>query len=201
MSPTNSNVVGHVVVSSNKIPTDYGFYSNLSNDNEDNSLSTPIEQSCDDIGLEGTNVTVLCLIENSKAPVACRSFQEKISHDTISIRISIPGFRISCEGGEQYVEYKVNFRIQNKELVAWRQYKHFQTLAEAFSIFNSIQQPKDQGLLKILSAWKEVINNRPWFPMSLNMNFLLKELNLLEIFLETALFEVPHFNLFEEFVR
>mmetsp|Transcript_11690 Transcript_11690/g.16064 ORF Transcript_11690/g.16064 Transcript_11690/m.16064 type:complete len:202 (+) Transcript_11690:30-635(+) len=180
--------------SSNKIYSDYGHYNDLAIDNQEN-LSTTSESF--DVA-EGT--TILCVVENSKAPVACRSFEEKITHGTVSIRISVPGFRIICKRGEQLVEYKVKLRIQDKEFVAWRQYEHFQTLAEAFSIFNSIQHPKDQGLMKILSAWKEVVNNRPWFPTSLKMSFLLKELKLLEIFLEIALFEIPHFNLFEEFV-
>lgn len=183
---------------------DYGFYTE--DDSEDFKINhhlpalTPYQVE----GEKEDNLEkkILCIVQNGNAPLSCRSFGKLGQDDSlIVIKISMPEFRIVSAENENFVEYKVQFSVEGHDIIAWRRYSEFEMFAEAFVTVSASQCPKDPNLLKIVHAWQEVVRNRPWFPMITNVFFLLGELSLLENFLQTALFELPHFSLFEEFVR
>eukprot|EP01035_Chromulina_nebulosa_P034938 gene34938-46938_t len=135
---------------------DYGFYSEMRSDLSQRDSSKKIFQLKKVIEANPTNSTVLCVIEDHKAPVACRSFQSYHEDDTHEVQISIPGYRIVYEDGKHFAEYQVKLCIFDQEFVAWRKYEQFVTFATAFLIFQSENDLKDSRLERIIGAWNAV---------------------------------------------
>ena len=178
---------------------DYGFYSEMRSDLSQRDSSKKLFQLKKVIEANPTNSTVLCVIEDHKAPVACRSFQSYHEDDTHEVQISIPGYRIVYEDGKHFAEYQVKLCIFDQEFVAWRKYEQFVTFATAFLIFQSENDLKDSRLERIIGAWNAVVRHRPWFQISINIGYYVLEMSLLNKFLNTTLYELPHYELIVEF--
>ena len=178
--------------------TDYGFYSDMCSDLSRAEFSKKLFQLREIVEAKPSNAAILCVIEDHKAPVACRSFQS-IQEDTHEVQISIPGYRLVYEDGKHYAEYQVKLTIFDEEFVAWRKYEHFVTFATAFSTFQREIGSKDERLERIIGAWYAVVRHRPWFQISLNIGYYVSEMSLLNKFLNTTLYNSPHYELIVEF--
>ena len=147
------------------------------------------------------NSTILCVIEDSCAPVSCRCFEDGIYLTTV--QISVLGYRIAFGNGKHFAEYNVRLYIDDVEVTVWRSFEQFKTFAAAFSFcYERNNNIKDTRLGAIVGAWNLVLRNRPWFYSSFtDVSFHLSEMSLLNKFLNVVLFELPHYAVIEEFVR
>lgn len=195
----DTSALSDSINSENYQQADYGFYSEMRSDSAERYSSKQLFQLKKVIEAKPANATILCVIEDHKAPVACRSFQSYHDDDTHEVQISIPGYRIVYEDGKHYAEYQVKLCIFDQEFVAWRKYEHFVTFATAFLIFQRENDMKDSRLERIIGAWNAVLRHRPWFQISINIGYYVSEMSLLNKFLNTTLYELPHYELILEF--
>ncbi|KAJ1430809.1 hypothetical protein B484DRAFT_448717 [Ochromonadaceae sp. CCMP2298] len=144
-----------------------------------------------------SNLTVICEVEDKKAPMSCRSFELK--EGVISTACVIEGLRLVQDDSGEDAEFKVRLLVAGKEYVAWRRFSDFQVFGEACRLYS--QSAGSFMLAGTVSAWTDIMRHRPWFRRCLEIPFLLEELALFELFLKSVLFETPTIDLLLDFMR
>lgn len=185
-----------------QVEADYGFYFEEDYndsveviDNSRKNIGSNIERNCD-------GMTILCIIEDYSAPIACRSFGYEMYRPSETVQTSVFGYRISYVDGEHFTEYQAKLIIGDVQTIVWRSFEQFKSFADAFSYCKERKNMKDERLDAITGAWSLVLRNRPWFLFSpVSVPFHLEEMSLLNKFLNIVLFESPHFSIIEEFFR
>lgn len=163
--------------------------------------------------------TVVCELENKKAPVACRSFEIKPNSSSSQVGIcatccSIEGFRIVQDAFQELPEYKVKLTLDNKDYICWRRFCDFEVLAMAClefrksreALYPLVSQSEKQEFLrstfpKTVAAWHAVEKNRPWWNSKVTVDFITTESRLLINFMKQILFETPSVNMLIEFMN
>jgi hypothetical protein len=147
------------------------------------------------------DTSIFCIIENSKAPIACRSFERAHSSKNVSVYASIGGLRLVQEGYSEEAEYKFILIIDGREHISWKCFGDFRSLGEACMAYSQQYSCERRPVMKnTVAAWQEVVLNRPWWSKpQVSLNYLLAESRLLENFVKNLLFEVPCVQLLLEF--
>lgn len=140
------------------------------------------------------DASVICLIEDSKAPLVCRSF------DSVSVSIALGGLRIVQSSYSEVAEFKVKLNVDGREYVTWRRYADFQTLGQACAEFSKKHHARHNILRNTVLAWREVEKHRPWWVSPTNIQHLLHESTLIEAFMKNLLYEIPCVQMLLEFV-
>lgn len=146
--------------------------------------------------------SVICSIEDHKAPLTCRSFDHINTKASLSVCIALAGFRIIHNGVSEEAEYKVKLIIDGREYITWKRYQDFQSLGHACTELSTwpTRTGVKYALQQTVDAWKLVERNRPWFVKPNNVQYLLSESALLENFMKQLLFEIPCVQTLLEFV-
>lgn len=140
------------------------------------------------------DASVFCLIEDSKAPLVCRSF------DSVSVSIAFGGLRIVQSSYSEVAEFKVKLNVDGREYITWRRYSDFQTLGQACAEFSKKHQARHNVLGNTVAAWEEVEKHRPWWVSPTSIQHLLQESTLIEAFMKNLLYEIPCVQMLLEFV-
>jgi hypothetical protein len=149
--------------------------------------------------------SVICLIEDSKAPLVCRSFDTRTT-----VCLSLGGLRIIHRHHFlEEAEYKITLKINNKVYTSWKTYEEFRCLGQACMAYyqhRSTQQLHEMMttstlMTQTIDAWKIVENHRPWWFKPSGLKYFLEESMLLETFMKHLLFEVPCIQMILEFMQ
>lgn len=147
--------------------------------------------------------TVICKMEESASPVACRSFTSsgKLHIDTTAC-ISIDGLRIVQDDRGEDAEYHINLSLNGRTYLVWKRYSDFEELGDAFDEYSGhgLIVQKTKRLEQTIEAWHCVKAHRPWLIKNLSIQFLKEEFVLLDSFLRHLLFETPSLELLKVFV-
>lgn len=147
--------------------------------------------------------TVICRMEESASPVACRSFtsSSKLHIDTTAC-ISIDGLRIVQDDRGEDAEYHINLSLNGRTYLVWKRYSDFEELGDALDEYSGhgLIVQKTKRLEQTIEAWHCVKAHRPWLMKNLSIKFLKEEFALLDAFLRHLLFETPSLELLKEFV-
>ena len=146
-----------------------------------------------------TKLNLVCVFENSKASLSCKSF--KMDGKVEMARISMQGCRIVQSDLGISAEYKFILSLESIEYVVWKQFSDFRLLANSILEYNLIKKAKGPFYYNTISAWKEVIHSRPWFYQDLSVRYLTIESSLLNAFMVNLFYEVESLNIFLEFVK
>ena len=162
------------------------------------------------------------VFENNLAPVSCRSFESSMSSrcDRLSqVCVSIGGFRIVQDLSGERAEFKIVMGCNGVERVGWKDFTHFEELAQACCMFSNCDKPtgwlsffqsplpqtsfrETIDLTESILAWGKVLEHKAWnwYQSSLSVKRLMGEIGVLEIFLKHILFEIPSPSILTEFV-
>ena len=169
-----------------------------------------------------SRVDTIFVFENNLAPVSCRSFESSMSSrcDRLSqVCISIGGFRIVQDSSGERAEFKIVMGYNGVERIGWKDFTHFEELAQACCEFSNYDKPTSWlsffqsplpqtsfretiDLTESILAWDKVLEHKAWnwYQGSLSVKRLMGEIGVLEIFLKHILFEIPSPSILTEFV-
>ena len=169
-----------------------------------------------------SRMDTIFLFENNLAPVSCRSFESSMSSrcDRLcQVCVSIGGFRIVQDLSGERAEFKIVMGCNGVERVGWKDFTHFEELAQACCMFSNCEKPtgwlsffqsplpqtsfrETIDLTESILAWGKVLEHKAWnwYQSSLSVKRLMGEIGVLEIFLKHILFEIPSPSILTEFV-
>jgi hypothetical protein len=157
-----------------------------------------------------SNLTVICEVEDKKAPMSCRTFETDIVGCAVTTSCTIEGLRLVQDDFGEDAEFKVRVCVGEREYIAWRRFGDFRAFGEACKqysasmptyAYNSGGGGSGFVLTHTVAAWQAVVAHRPWFRRNLEISYLLEELSLYETFLRCVLFETPTIDLLLDFMR
>jgi len=184
--------VGHSQM--NVVEEDYSSHYATSSQNSSSSKLMKMSSRSSSNDTLSPDASVICLIEDSKAPLVCRSF------DSVSVSVALGGLRIVQSNYSEVAEFKVKLNVDGREFVTWRRFNDFQTLGRACAEFSKKQQSRQNMLQNTVLAWQEVEKHRPWWVSPTNIQHLLQESVLIEAFMKNLLYEIPCVQMLLEFV-
>lgn len=169
-----------------------------------------------------SRVDTIFVFENNLAPVSCRCFESSMSsrNDRLSqVCISIGGFRIVQDSSGERAEFKIVMGYNGVERIGWKDFTHFEELAQACCEFSNYDRPtgwlsffqsplpqtsfrETIDLTESILAWDKVLEHKAWnwYQGTLSVKRLMGEITVLEIFLKHILFEIPSPSILTEFV-
>ena len=169
-----------------------------------------------------SRMDTIFVFENNLAPVSCRSFESASSSrcDRLcQVCVSIGGFRIVQDLSGERAEFKIVMGCNGVERVGWKDFTHFEELAQACCMFSNCDKPtgwlsffqsplpqtsfrETIDLTESILAWGKVLEHKAWnwYQSSLSVKRLMGEIGVLEIFLKHILFEIPSPSILTEFV-
>lgn len=172
---------------------------------------------------EDSSRIVVYTIKGGNAPTSCRSFEkacEKTSMN-ISVCISMAEVRVVQDSLGVHPEFHVKMKYGADDYESWKSFDEFMEVASACQEFSSRKRrrpwpaifsevkkiisnetPRTRLLRKTLLAWERVLavtTTRHWFSRQ-SVSSLMTELNALEHFMESFLFEIPDVDILLEFL-
>lgn len=173
---------------------------------------------------EDSSRIVVYTIKGGNAPTSCRSF-DKICEKTstnVSVCISMTEVRVVQDSLGVHPEFLVKMRHGADDYESWKTFDEFMEVANACHEFSSRKRRRSWGVMftpevkrnsssdpprtrllrKTLLAWERVLvvtTTRHWFSRQ-SVSSLMTELNSLEQFMESLLFEIPDVDILLEFL-
>lgn len=141
---------------------------------------------------------IICILENAKSSLACRSF--KVGGKVLMATISMRGCRILQTELGITAQYKFMLAFESNEYIVWKQFSDFRLLANSIIEYHQLKKSKEPSYHNTIDAWNEVIKSRPWFYQDLSIRYLSMESSLLDTFMTNLFNEVENINVFLEFV-
>jgi hypothetical protein len=173
---------------------------------------------------EDSSRIVVYTIKGGNAPTSCRSF-DKVCEKTstnVSVCISMTEVRVVQDSLGVHPEFHVKMKHGADDYESWKSFDDFMEVANACQEFSSrkrrrpwpamfssevkknvsYETPRTRLLRKTLLAWERVLvvtTTRHWFSRQ-SVSSLMTELNALEHFMESLLFEIPDVDILLEFL-